>query len=159
MKKLLQLAVLGATVAIAQPALAAKALVCHKGKQTLHIAQSAVPAHVGHGDTRGACQVVPPPPLTVVLLRCDSLDGDIVLQSASASDIPEVPVLLPIVDGDNCATAVARLLNGGWELEFVTSGAALTPAEGESGFVTEYTFVSDDEDADDDDDEDEDEDD
>jgi hypothetical protein len=32
-----------------------KATVCHKGKNTLSIDSSAVPAHLGHGDTLGAC--------------------------------------------------------------------------------------------------------
>jgi len=37
-----------------------KALVCHKpnskkGGHTLSISQSAVPAHLGHGDTLGPC--------------------------------------------------------------------------------------------------------
>ena len=32
-----------------------KATVCHKGKNTLTIDTSAVPAHLGHGDTMGAC--------------------------------------------------------------------------------------------------------
>jgi hypothetical protein len=32
-----------------------KATVCHKGKKTLTIDASAVPAHLGHGDTLGTC--------------------------------------------------------------------------------------------------------
>jgi hypothetical protein len=32
-----------------------KATVCHKGKNTLSIDESAVSAHLGHGDTLGAC--------------------------------------------------------------------------------------------------------
>lgn len=34
---------------------AAKVVVCHKGK-TLVIPQTALSAHLGHGDTRGACE-------------------------------------------------------------------------------------------------------
>jgi hypothetical protein len=30
-------------------------LVCHKGKKTLSLPASAVDAHLGHGDRRGAC--------------------------------------------------------------------------------------------------------
>jgi hypothetical protein len=30
-------------------------LVCHKGKKTLSLPPSAVDAHLGHGDRRGAC--------------------------------------------------------------------------------------------------------
>jgi hypothetical protein len=32
-----------------------KVTVCHKGKNTLTIDQSALQAHLGHGDTQGAC--------------------------------------------------------------------------------------------------------
>lgn len=32
--------------------------VCHKGKQTIRVAAPAVPAHIGHGDTACACEVV-----------------------------------------------------------------------------------------------------
>lgn len=32
-----------------------KVTICHKNKNTLSISQSAVPAHLGHGDTLGAC--------------------------------------------------------------------------------------------------------
>jgi hypothetical protein len=30
-------------------------LVCHKGKKTLSLPPSAIQAHLGHGDHRGAC--------------------------------------------------------------------------------------------------------
>ena len=32
-----------------------KVLVCHKGKKTLSLPESAVDAHLGHGDHRGPC--------------------------------------------------------------------------------------------------------
>jgi hypothetical protein len=32
-----------------------KVLVCHKGKKTLTLPESAVDAHLGHGDHRGPC--------------------------------------------------------------------------------------------------------
>ena len=34
----------------------AKALVCHKGRKTISIGLSAVPAHLAHGDTEGPCE-------------------------------------------------------------------------------------------------------
>ena len=34
---------------------ASKVTVCHKGKVTIRIARSAVPAHTAHGDSVGAC--------------------------------------------------------------------------------------------------------
>lgn len=30
-------------------------LICHKGKKTMELPPSAVDAHLGHGDRRGAC--------------------------------------------------------------------------------------------------------
>ena len=33
-----------------------KVLVCHKGKNTLSVSSSALQAHLGHGDYRGACR-------------------------------------------------------------------------------------------------------
>lgn len=133
------LAAITAAVAFAQPALADKPRVCHNG-QTLSVAGPSVPSHIAHGDTRGPC---PPPPVSVALMRCDSIDGDIMVVGGSASDDPEVtPRPLPVLEGATCATAVAGFLNSGWELRFVTSGSSVVPAEGESGFVTEYTFVT-----------------
>jgi hypothetical protein len=32
-----------------------KATICHKGKKTLRVSVSAVPAHLRHGDTLGPC--------------------------------------------------------------------------------------------------------
>ena len=33
-----------------------KVYVCHKGKKTLEVADDALAAHLGHGDTRGPCR-------------------------------------------------------------------------------------------------------
>lgn len=33
-----------------------KVLLCHKGRQTLEVAEPAVEAHLGHGDTLGPCR-------------------------------------------------------------------------------------------------------
>ncbi len=86
MKRILQIAVL--TVVAAQPALAAteKVTVCHKGTDTLSIAQSAVRAHTNHGDALGACPVIEPTPAAVALMRCDSVAGNMVVVAVSASD-------------------------------------------------------------------------
>lgn len=144
MKRVLQLAVLA--LAAAQPALADNnALVCHKGTDTLSIAQSAVQAHVDHGDTLGSC---PAKPTSVVLLRCDSVDGGQVVVSFSISPLLEPvepvdqPEPLPQVLGANCAAWVAGLMNQGWELKFVTAGSTVETVEGGSGAVTEYVFVT-----------------
>jgi hypothetical protein len=112
MKRFLQLAVLA--VVVAQPALA------DKGKD----------------------KAVPATPASVALMRCDSVAGSAVVVAVTASEQNGVPVQLPVLVGDNCATAAANLFNNKWKLKFVTSGTAVTPAEGASGFVTDYTFVT-----------------
>ncbi len=33
-----------------------KVYVCHKGKKTLEVADDALAAHLGHGDSRGPCR-------------------------------------------------------------------------------------------------------
>lgn len=48
--------ILSACVAYDTPYNEDKVTVCHKGKKTLVIPQSAVSAHVGHGDTMGPCE-------------------------------------------------------------------------------------------------------
>lgn len=39
-----------------QPEAGGKVAVCHKGKKTLYVDESAVDAHLGHGDYVGACR-------------------------------------------------------------------------------------------------------
>jgi len=36
-----------------------KVTICHKGKNTLTVAEPAVAAHIAHGDAMGACQASP----------------------------------------------------------------------------------------------------
>ena len=36
-----------------------KITICHKGKNTLTVAEPAVAAHIAHGDAMGACQASP----------------------------------------------------------------------------------------------------
>ena len=51
-------------VGFAQPSVAAhqyqyggkKVKVCHKGKRTIRVSRSALPAHLAHGDTVGKCR-------------------------------------------------------------------------------------------------------
>lgn len=93
-------------------------------------------------DTLGACPVIEPTPAAVALMRCDSVAGSMVVVAVSASDQGEVPVELPVAVDGNCASGVADQLNSGWQLKFVTSGSAVAPGEGRSGFVTECTFVT-----------------
>ena len=67
MKKLLfvivAVAAVGAVMMVAGMAAADKVTICHKdpqgGANTITVAQSAVAAHMAHGDTMGACPISP----------------------------------------------------------------------------------------------------
>lgn len=39
-----------------QPETGGKVAVCHKGKKTIYVDESAVDAHLGHGDHVGMCR-------------------------------------------------------------------------------------------------------
>jgi len=39
-----------------QPEAGGKVAVCHKGKKTIYVDESAVDAHLGHGDYVGMCR-------------------------------------------------------------------------------------------------------
>ncbi|MCG2722346.1 MAG: hypothetical protein L6290_10080 [Thermodesulfovibrionales bacterium] len=45
-----------AAVQETSPGTKGKVAVCHKGKKTLHVDESAVKAHLGHGDYLGPCR-------------------------------------------------------------------------------------------------------
>ena len=141
----LMISVLGLAL-VAGPALADKSgkekkrghkvEVCHNGN-SIHIARSALPAHLAHGDTRGSC----PENTEVVMFRCvDTMDGELVVSAVSVSDNAG---LLPPSLGDACADAVAELMNEDFDLARVTG---LTDGE------TEYLFTGDDDSDDSDDD-------
>jgi hypothetical protein len=60
-KQLLLWAVVLACVNFVSPSYSGnddKVTICHKGR-TIKVAQSAVRAHLAHGDTLGACEVTP----------------------------------------------------------------------------------------------------
>jgi hypothetical protein len=102
-----------------------KQQLCHKGKQ-ISVAQSAVSAHQNHGDTEGECEdesPVPEPVETssaVIIMRCDA--GDVVSITTSL----DVAVILPIPleDGADCATALAKFLDVGFRIRSITGGSA-----------------------------------
>jgi len=57
-----------------------KITICHKpgtpAEQTMDVPPNAVQGHLGHGDTMGACDQVPPPPTTgFSQVSCDCEDG------------------------------------------------------------------------------------
>ena len=47
----------GCTVGVREgaPKEAGKVAICHKGKKTIYVDESAVKAHLGHGDYMGPC--------------------------------------------------------------------------------------------------------
>jgi len=111
-----------------------KVEVCHKGKE-ISVAQSAVGAHVGHGDTVGAkdCVSAPETVKAVVIMRCEA--G--VLVSVTYSDAADV-VIQPLPDDPDCTQVLDFLFNRGFALRSITSGSA-----GDDGLslYTDYLLI------------------
>ena len=102
----------------------AKQQVCHDGK-TIHVSQSAVSAHMGHGDTLGSCgdaSFGPDAPAAVVMMRC-AASAESVMEVVSFSASFDYASIQPVEPVD-CALAVATLLDAGFHLRSVTSGGA-----------------------------------
>jgi hypothetical protein len=134
----------------AQAAKKGKAFVCHKDDEgeykTLRISGNAVEAHLNHGDMLGRCEDMPTEK-AVVIFRCGSDGmvgepggelgvepvGGLVVTVVSVSE--NLPAEAPeVVEGQECAEANASLLNGGFELEQVNSGAGID-------METEYMYI------------------
>ena len=117
-----------------------KVEVCHKG-QEINVANSAVSAHLAHGDTMDDCDgtSTKPNPKTkaaVVMMRCDAIEGNgVVVVSASRSPARDgelvtiLPIPLPEESDLDCAEVLAALLNYGFVLRSINSGSA----EGDDG--------------------------
>ncbi|RTZ81509.1 MAG: hypothetical protein DSZ01_00710 [Gammaproteobacteria bacterium] len=104
-----------------------KTTVCHNGN-TISISNSALQAHLAHGDTKGPC---PAPRFTsVVILRCLNTNGQILISGVSGSDNADVDLPLP---RQICANGVARMMNAGFHLQQVSTGL--------TGGETEYLFL------------------
>ncbi len=114
-----------------------KTEICHKG-QEISVANSAVSAHLAHGDTLGECVGEEPEPepepdtmAAVVMMRCEAIVGNgVVVVSASSSIDLEIAVIqifpFPPENDLNCARALAALINAdaGLKLRSITSGGA-----------------------------------
>jgi hypothetical protein len=102
-----------------------KVTICHKGVQTAAVPNAAVPGHVQHGDTLGACGAPPPPAMAaVVMMRCEPQGASgVLVVSASSSPAPADPADAIAVD-DDCAAVLGDLLDAGYELRSVTTGSA-----------------------------------
>lgn len=118
MRKFLQLCLWSAFLALPSVASAAgnKAFVCHLGK-TLYIGRSAVPAHLNHGDDAGRCEAMPK---SMVILRCDALEGAIVVTAASFSGYVPQPLVVNV--GIGCSEAIAVAMRYGFKLENTIAG-------------------------------------
>jgi hypothetical protein len=113
--------------------------VCHKGKK-ISVAQSAISAHMNHGDTLGACIETLPEPDTmaaVVMMRCEAIAGNgVVVVSVSASfDFASIQPVEPV----DCAVTLANLLDAGFYLRSVTSGSA--EADNSMHLYTDYLLI------------------
>lgn len=147
------------TLSTASLGLSAKEMMCHKDKKSVLISESAVSAHLGHGDTLGACDEddddddddhdddnaweKPGYSAAVVMMRCEAITGNGVVVVSASSSIPlEGAVILPIppVDNTDCAEALAGLLDAGFHLRSVTSGSADDDA-GKTHLYTDYLLI------------------
>jgi hypothetical protein len=122
MHKMISVIILLALSSVSLNAVSAKdkVEVCHKGKE-ISVAQSAVGAHVGHGDTVGAedCVSAPETMKVVVMMRCEAVLNNKVLV-VSVSSEPE----LDIRPRDDCAATLAELLDADYAIRSITSGTA-----------------------------------
>ena len=128
---------------------ASKTEVCHKNRKTLTVADSAVSAHLGHGDTLGICEddSTDPDPETraaVVMMRCEAIAGngvDVVSASSSPALEGEVAIILPFPPVEvDCADALAGLLNAGFLLRSINSGSA-EDEDGDLHLYTDYLLI------------------
>ena len=114
-----------------------KQVICHKGED-LSVAASAVPAHMAHGDSIGACDEIdlPDTRTAVVMMRCEGMTGDDpTVQVVSASNSAD----FDIVPGLDCAITLSRLLNTGHMIRSITSGSA--GSEGETHLYVDYLLL------------------
>jgi hypothetical protein len=114
-----------------------KTELCHKG-QEISVANSAVSAHLAHGDTTDLddCDENSPGPdpkteKEVVIMRCEA--GSLVSFSGSFEVAVILPVPFPPEDA-NCAEILADLLNYGFVLRSITGGSA-----GDDGGLSLFT--------------------
>ena len=121
-----------------------KTEICHKG-QEISVANSAVSAHLAHGDTtdlddcgENSPGSNPKTEKEVVIMRCEA--GSLVSFSSSFAD--QVAVILPEPPpevGANCAEILADLLNYGFVLRSITGGSA--GDDGDLSLFTDYLLM------------------
>ena len=116
-----------------------KVLVCHKGRKTLWVSQSALPAHTRHGDTRGRCNR--PPTAT-----CPCFSGnDITTAAQCASTLTPVcnmgdPYSLALVCSDSGGSVPPVVLG-----VFQTASGGSCSLQDANGMITTQNGITDDE--------------
>jgi hypothetical protein len=127
-----------------------KATVCHEGSAK-SVSASAVPAHLAHGDTKGACDGDVAPPVDpdrpereytplVVMMRCETIPGGgVQVIAVNTSVIEATPLTDAINPGDDCPTALAGLLKVRLQLRSVNGGSA--DYEGSLRLYTDYLLL------------------
>ena len=96
--------------------------ICHKGR-TVSINSSGLQGHLGHGDSVGSCE---DRRAAVVMMQCSAeSDGDGIVVDAVSSSPYVDPEIVPEV-GEDCATALADVLDNRLEIRSVTAGASGT---------------------------------
>jgi hypothetical protein len=134
-----------------------KVEICHKGRE-ISVNQNAVRGHENHGDTRGDCEDASTGPdedsmATVVMMRCEAIIGNgvHVVSFSTSFDFATIDIEEPAED-DDCAVALADLLDAKFKLRSVTGGSA--EDDDELNLYTDYLLIgkiSEDEDDSDDD--------
>lgn len=95
-----------------------KTTLCHKG-QTVKVANFSVDAHVNnHGDTIGECSKQ----RTVLMLRCNNVDGLITVSGVSSASEDDAYIQQLVIGESSCADVVAKSLNEGYKIRNVSTG-------------------------------------
>jgi hypothetical protein len=131
--------------------------VCHKGKD-ISVSSKSLSAHMGHGDEAGECDDDSTDSgsdtmAAVVMMRCEAINGNgvHVVSFSTSFDFATIDIEEPAED-DDCAVALADLLDAKFKLRSVTGGSA--EDDDELNLYTDYLLIgkiSEDEDDSDDD--------
>ena len=136
-----------------------KVTLCHKGDE-IRVSSAALGGHLNHGDELGDCdddddddddndrpdpkpdpEPEPDKQAVVAMLRCEGQPGGAVLVvSISTSLVAAVPLLHEISPRDDCAIALASLLDAGLSVRTVTGGSA-EAGDGKLHLYSDYLLV------------------
>ena len=101
--------------------------VCHKGKD-ISVSSKSLSAHMGHGDEEGECDDDSTDNgsdtmAAVVMMSCEAIDGNgmEVVSVSTSFEFASIDIEEPAED---CAVALADMLDAGFKLRSVTSASA-----------------------------------